>query len=234
MKSLEKNRSTKRPRTRTPSYVHPDEEVVWGDGREVAAVEPDPDYVREQQALQRPSSELRTFIATVNARRRSKGSRSIWLPASFRRVGRHVGIWRPGRSRAPRRAPVKSASATTRSNSSKTSSSKGADPPPGDSEPPLEARAPELLRGLNAVIVSDQTAALVGMDGRQFRRFVRQHEIPHRVWGRHVFARLDRMIEALGGDDPAAAQPSSSLPTALDEATVIELAARSRRKGSAS
>jgi len=87
--------------------------------------------------------------------------------------------------------------------------------------------------GVTPVVVSDQTSlAILGMDGRQFRTFIEQHTIPHRVWKRHVFVSLDRVLQALGlSSEPAVAPPTGEREQSWDEATVIQLAARPRKAG---
>jgi hypothetical protein len=80
-----------------------------------------------------------------------------------------------------------------------------------------------------ALVVSDLTAAaIVGMSGRQLRRFVAEHAVPHCVWRRHVYVRADRLLEAL--DRLSGAAPLRQ----WDEGAVVEMAARGARKAGAS
>ncbi len=75
-----------------------------------------------------------------------------------------------------------------------------------------------------AVVVSDQTSlAVVGLDARQFRAFVREHGVPHVEQHRHVLARVSDVLEAL--DRLAGGKPRTS----WSEEDVVAVAAGRRR-----
>ena len=75
-----------------------------------------------------------------------------------------------------------------------------------------------------AIVVSDATApAVLGLTGRQFRAFLREHDVAHAKIGRRTVARVDRVLEAL--DRLAGAIPLA----AWSEDNVVALAARGRR-----
>jgi hypothetical protein len=93
----------------------------------------------------------------------------------------------------------------------------------------VSARAAVVLA---AVVISDATSlAALGLTGRQFKAFVREHAIPHAKVGRRTVARLDRVLEAIdrlsGVAEPR--RPASS----WDEAAVVAMAARPTARRSA-
>lgn len=75
------------------------------------------------------------------------------------------------------------------------------------------------------VVVSDQTSLdVLGMGPRQFRALIVERAIPHTTWKRHVFARLDDLLEALGLVAPTASPRGS-----WSEDDVVARAAGGRR-----
>jgi hypothetical protein len=112
-------------------------------------------------------------------------------------------------ARASRRAPVRTRrtrsagrSATVRSSPAVPSGSKDGPPPPrstnGDRSRAPRART-ALPSGLvSPIVVSDATSlALLGLTGRQFRSFVRAHNVPYAKCGRRTLARLDLVLDAI-------------------------------------
>jgi hypothetical protein len=66
-------------------------------------------------------------------------------------------------------------------------------------------------------IVSDLTApALVGLEPRPFRAFLRTERVPHALVGRRVVARLEHVLAAI--DRLASPEPSPPTTEALDDA----------------
>ena len=62
----------------------------------------------------------------------------------------------------------------------------------------VAAKAIRSTPALPAVVISDQTAfAVVGLDARQFRRFLRENNVAHTTVHRHPLARLDDFLAAL-------------------------------------
>jgi hypothetical protein len=85
------------------------------------------------------------FVAAVNTLYRSKGSQTIFIPVSFRRVGSvRRRQQQKGRSRAPRRAPVRRAAASAASGDGD-----------GDGEPPPEPELPTARLGAAAPVIAD-------------------------------------------------------------------------------
>jgi hypothetical protein len=78
-----------------------------------------------------------------------------------------------------------------------------------------------------AVTFTDATAlAVVGLNARQLRTFVREHAVPHARVGRRMVVRVDHYLEVIDRLSGARA------PAAWNEADIIELAAA--RRGSRS
>jgi hypothetical protein len=83
-------------------------------------------------------------------------------------------------------------------------------------------REPESV-AVNAAVVSDATAmACLGLTPRQFRAFVREHQVPHARIGRRTCARMDHVLATIDRLSGAA------LP-AWSEDEVIARAAGGRR-----
>jgi hypothetical protein len=78
---------------------------------------------------------------------------------------------------------------------------------------------------LAPAVVSDLTPHVVGMaTGRQFRAFLAAHpQIPRHDFARHVFARVDHVLAAMGLGD---VEPARGEEPSWDRDRVIALAAR--------
>ncbi len=62
---------------------------------------------------------------------------------------------------------------------------------------------------LSPVVVSDLTAlAVVGLTARQYRAFLREHEVPHAKVGRRTLARLADVLDALDRNSGRGATPA--------------------------
>jgi hypothetical protein len=75
---------------------------------------------------------------------------------------------------------------------------------------------------MSAILVSDATAlATVGLTPRQFRAFIKAHDIPRIRAGRRTLVRLDRLLEVIDRLSGAAPKPSAA---SWNEAGVIATA----------
>jgi hypothetical protein len=112
------------------------------------------------------------------------------------------------------RSPRRTARATARA---RTVVAPTDDGPP---EPPL--RAPRVAAA--PLVISDASApAVVGLTARQFRAFVREHGLPAVKAGRRTLVRAEVLLEAIDRLSGSAPRPAGD---ALDEDTIVELAAR--------
>ena len=97
----------------------------------------------------------------------------------------------------------------------------------------LRSTAPEAtaarLTGAHAVasvVVSDATSlAVLGLNGRQLRALIVERAVPHARWRRHVSARVDHLLQALGLADAA---PCPTQP--WDEEAAIAAAVKPRKR----
>ncbi len=86
---------------------------------------------------------------------------------------------------------------------------------------------------LAAVIVTDAPdlagvlGAVVGLTPRQLRELVRERGIRHTTWRRHVYVRVEDVVQAMGLG--AAESPAVVTDPAWDEGRVIQMAARGRK-----
>jgi hypothetical protein len=70
------------------------------------------------------------------------------------------------------------------------------------------SRSPGVER-LSPVVVSDLTAlVVVGLTARQFRAFLREHEVPHAKVGRRTLARLEDVLDAIDRSSGRGATPA--------------------------
>jgi hypothetical protein len=78
------------------------------------------------------------------------------------------------------------------------------------------------------LLVSDATAlAVVGMNSRQFRAFVREHNLPRVRAGRRTLVRVDALLAAF---DRLSGSPVLAPAASWDESAVIAAAAGRGRK----
>jgi hypothetical protein len=134
--------------------------------------------------------------------------------------------------RAPRRRARRAARRVTRA----VRGAPAPPPPPRPSgdEPPkaLGIRTAVGMGAIPVVLVSDATSlAALGLSARQFKRFVREHAVPHAKVGRRTVARLDRILEAI--DRLSGVAESRRPASAWDEAAVVAMAARPTARRSA-
>lgn len=194
-----------------------------------------------QQSSPSPSEHLAAVLAAVRAseaqitrlppsrRRKAERIRRRWetVARTWTAAGLIPRMTPPRRAqrRTPRRA------ATTSATKSSAGDDDGGD---GDPDPPSIARV-----GIAPIIVTDARhgaavlLAALGLTSRQLRELVDEHQIQHarrHPTARHIHVRVSDVLAALGLGEtvPRVEAPTEPEQSSVDEATIIELAARRR------